>query len=414
MKVPFVNLRELHRGLAAEFEEAWQQVAHEGQYILGSPVEAFEDEFAKYCGARHCVGVGNGLDALSLALRAMGVMPGDEIIVPGTTFIATWLAVSHVGAIPVPVDCDPRTFNIDPNRVEEAITSRTRVIIPVDLYGQLVDYEPLLRIARSRSLKILEDAAQAHGARSGGASAGAWADAAAFSFFPTKNLGCLGDGGAVVTNDEELAAKVRALRNYGSVQKYYNQILGFNSRLDSLQAAFLRVKLRHLDRWNAHRRKVASTYEANLRDLPGLMLPSCAGEENGHVWHLYVVQHQSRDDLHRELQAADIESLIHYPIPPHLSEAYLSLGLAGRLPTSERIAAQALSLPMGPHMSRDGIAQVISAVRRFCLHKRQAVPLSESRSSRAMHGREPQHETGDQATTKPYSDHLRHTDASRN
>jgi dTDP-4-amino-4,6-dideoxygalactose transaminase len=370
MKVPFVDLRELHREIAAEFEEAWQQVADEGQYILGSSVEAFELEFAKYCGARHCVGVGNGLDALSFALRAMNVIPGDEVIVPGTTFIATWLAVTQVGAIPVPVEPDPQTFNIDPKRIEEAMTSRTRVIIPVDLYGQLVDCDPLLRVAKKHGIKILEDAAQAHGARSGGFSAGAWADAGAFSFFPTKNLGCLGDGGAVVTNDEELASRIRVLRNYGSSKKYCNEIIGFNSRLDSLQAAFLRVKLRHLDRWNSYRRRVASTYEAGLRDLPGLILPRRAGNENGHVWHLYVVQHQSRDELHRALQVADIESLIHYPIPPHLSGAYSFLSLAGRLPISERVAAQALSLPIGPHMGEAEVAQVVSAVRRFCLHNR--------------------------------------------
>jgi dTDP-3-amino-3,4,6-trideoxy-alpha-D-glucose transaminase len=247
-----------------------------------------------------------------------------------------------------------------------------------------VDWEPLLRIARTRGLKVLEDAAQAHGAHSGGVSAGAWADAGAFSFFPTKNLGCLGDGGAVVTNDEELSARIRALRNYGSEQKYYNRVLGFNSRLDSLQAAFLRVKLRHLDRWNAHRREVASHYESGLRGLPGLTLPSCVGDRDGHVWHLYVVRHQNRDDLQRELRAADIETLIHYPIPPHLSEAYSSLGLAGGLPISERIAAQALSLPMGPHMTADRTATVISAVRRFCLRNdTHALPLSDSRSSRA-------------------------------
>lgn len=382
MNVPFVDLKSLHRGLAAELEQAWRRVADEGQYILGPQLEAFEDEFASYCGARYCVGVGNGLDALALALRAMRVGPGNEVIVPGVTYIATWLAVSHAGAIPVPVEPDPRTFNIDPARIEEAITSRTAVILPVDLYGRLADCESIRRIARRHGLKVLEDAAQAHGARSGGVLAGAWADAAAFSFFPTKNLGCLGDGGAVVTNNQEFADEIRLLRNYGSARKYSNEILGFNSRLDALQAALLRVKLRHLDRWNAHRREVASAYDAGLSDLPGLTLPSDADGEGGHVWHLYVIHHSRRDDLQRELRAAGVETLIHYPVPPHLSEAYSPLGLAGRLPISERLAAEALSLPIGPHMGPSQIAQVISALRRFCLRGRQRRSLSRGRSSR--------------------------------
>ncbi|MGH7934178.1 MAG: DegT/DnrJ/EryC1/StrS family aminotransferase [Candidatus Binataceae bacterium] len=413
MNVPFVDLKSLHRGLAVELQQAWRQVEDEGQYILGPQVDAFEDEFARYCGARYCVGVGNGLDALTLTLRAMGVVPGDEVIVPGTTYIATWLAVSHVGAIPVPVEPDPGTFNIDPARIEEAITSRTSVILPVDLYGQLADRESVLRISRRHWLKVLEDAAQAHGARSGGVSAGAWADAAAFSFFPTKNLGCLGDGGAMVTNNQELADKVRLLRNYGSVRKYYNDILGFNSRLDPLQAAFLRVKLRQLDRWNAHRREVASAYEAGLADLPELTLPSHTGGEGCHVWHLYVIHHPRRDALQLELRAAGVETLIHYPVPPHLSEAYSPLGLAGRLPISERLAAEALSLPIGPHMGPNQVAQVISAVRRFCLGEPQRRSLPEGRSSHGVHMEEQQHGSVDE-TTEPYRDHLRLTRASGN
>jgi dTDP-4-amino-4,6-dideoxygalactose transaminase len=395
MNVPFVDLESLHRGLASELEQAWRMVADGGQYVLGPQVEAFEDEFARYCGARYCVGVGNGLDALTLTLRAMGVAPGDEVIVPGITFIATWLAVSHVGAIPVPVEPHPLTFNIDPARIEEAVTSRTTAVLPVDLYGQLVDSESILRIARRHGLKVLEDAAQAHGARTGRVSAGAWADAAAFSFFPTKNLGCLGDGGAVVTNSQELADKLRLLRNYGSVRKYYNEILGFNSRLDPLQAAFLRAKLRHLDRWNTHRREVAAAYGVGLADLPGLTLPSHGGDEGGHVWHLYVIHHPMRDDLQRELRAAGVETLIHYPVPPHLSGAYSPLGLAGRLPISERLAAEALSLPMGPHMGPNQLAQVISAIRRFCLRERQRRSPSEGRSSPGGHRGEPQHGTVD-------------------
>jgi dTDP-4-amino-4,6-dideoxygalactose transaminase len=377
MRVPFVDLRSLHRCLDVELEQAWRRVAEGGEYILGSETEAFEEEFARYCGAQYCVGVGNGFDALTLTLRAMGVVPGDEVIVPSTTFIATWLAVSHVGAIPVAVEPEPQTFNIDPDRIEEAITSRTKAILPVDLYGQLPDCERLLRIARRRGLKVLEDAAQAHGAHSDDFSAGAWADAAAFSFYPTKNLGCLGDGGAMVTNSQDLADKVRLLRNYGSARKYHNEILGFNSRLDSLQAAFLRVKLHHLDRWNADRREMASAYTAGLGDLPGLTLPTNARDQEGHVWHLYVIHHPKRDDLQRELRTANIETLIHYPIPPHLTEAYAPHGLAGRFPVSEKLASEALSLPIGPHMSPDRIAHVIGGVRRFCIREGQTLSLSE-------------------------------------
>jgi dTDP-4-amino-4,6-dideoxygalactose transaminase len=371
MKVPFVDLRSLHHSLATELEQAWRGVVDGGEYILGSQTQRFEKEFARYCGVQYCVGVGNGLDALTLTLRAMGVAPGDEVIVPGTTFIATWLSVSHVGAIPVPVEPDPQTCNIDPEGIEAAITPRTTAILAVDLYGQLPDCESVLSIAQHHGLKVLEDAAQAHGARSSRFSSGTWADAATFSFFPTKNLGCLGDGGAMVTNDEDLAKKVRLLRNYGSARKYDNEILGFNSRLDPLQAAFLRVKLHHLDRWNADRRKIALVYGVGLADLPSLRLPYSAGDEDGHVWHLYVVHHPKRDELQRNLRNAGIETLIHYPIPPHLSKAYSPLGLAGRLPLSERLAAEALSLPIGPHMKPDQVAQVIDVVRQFCVRESQ-------------------------------------------
>jgi dTDP-4-amino-4,6-dideoxygalactose transaminase len=365
--IPFVDLKSLHAAIGSELQSAWERVATSGWYILGPELEAFEKEFAVYCGASHCIGVGNGLDALTLALRAMDIGPGDEVIVPSSTFIATWLAVSHVGAVPVPVEPDECTYNIDSARIERAITSRSTAILAVDLYGQLVDVQGIRRVAQRHGLKMIEDAAQAHGARGAAASAGSWADAAAFSFFPTKNLGCLGDGGAVVTNDRKLADQLRLLRNYGSRRKYINEEAGFNSRLDPLQAAFLRVKLPHLDHWNARRRETAVAYSTGLYDLPQLKLPRHDGAREDHVWHLYVVNHPRRDDLQEALRAAGIETLIHYPVPPHLSQAYCRLGIANRLPVAERLAAQALSLPIGPHIGPDEAAQVIEATRQFCL-----------------------------------------------
>ncbi len=367
MRVPFVDLALLHAGLGAELQEAWQRVASSGSYVLGPELEAFEEEFASYCGARWCVGVANGLDALTLTLRAMDIGAGDEVIVPTNTFIASWLAVSRVGAVPVPAEPDEYTYNIDPTRIEQSITSRTTAVLAVDLYGQLADIDRIRRVAERHRLKIIEDAAQAHGARRNGVRAGGWADAAGFSFFPTKNLGCLGDGGAVVTNDHSLADRIRCLRNYGSRQKYYNEIAGFNSRLDPLQAAFLRVKLSHLDDWNAHRRETVHAYEAGLSGLPNLSLPQHSSDEEEHVWHLYVVHHPRRDELQRQLSVAGIETAIHYPVPPHLSQAYMGLGLSGRLPIAERLAAQALSLPIGPHIGAVETGQIIRVMREFCL-----------------------------------------------
>jgi dTDP-4-amino-4,6-dideoxygalactose transaminase len=366
VKIPFADLASLHAALGAELQHAWERVATSGWYVLGPELEAFEQEFANYCGASQCVGVGNGLDALTLILHAMNIGPGHEVIVPSYTFIATWFAVTRVGALPVPVEPDEHTYNINPARIEEAITPRTAAILAVDLYGQLANIQDIRRVGERHRLNIVEDAAQAHGARGRGGSAGGWADAAAFSFFPTKNLGCLGDGGAVVTNDRILADKLRLLRNYGSCTKYFSEIPGFNSRLDPLQAAFLRVKLRYLDKWNAQRRGTAIAYSAGLSDLPDVKLPKHDATQEDHVWHLYVIYHPRRDDLQRALRTAGIETLIHYPIPPHLSQAYATLGLAGRLPIAERLAAQALSLPIGPHIGPAQAAEVIRVTRQFC------------------------------------------------
>jgi dTDP-4-amino-4,6-dideoxygalactose transaminase len=364
-RIPFLDLQAPHVELRAELDAAYRRVLESGWYILGQEVEAFEAEFAAYCGARHCIGVSNGLDALHLCLRALGIGPGDEVIVPANTYIATWLAVSQAGARPVPVEPDPRTFNLDPGRVEAALTDHTRAIMPVHLYGQPAHMSPILDLARRHGLKVVEDAAQAHGARYDGRRAGALADAAGFSFYPGKNLGALGDAGAVVTDDDQIADQVRLLRNYGSRRKYYNEVKGYNARLDPLQAGFLRVKLTHLDEWNARRQAIASTYLAALHDTPDLLLPTVPSWAEP-AWHLFVVRHPRRAALQDHLAQAEIGSLIHYPVPPHLSEAYAELGAGpGDFPISETLADTVLSLPMGPHLSPSELELVIAAVQSF-------------------------------------------------
>lgn len=360
--IPFLDLKAPHQELLAELDAVWARVRDSGWYILGPEVEAFEQEYATYCGARHCVGLANGLDALHLALRALGVGTGDEVIVPSNTYIATWLAVSQCGAVPVPVEPDPATHNLDPQRVEAAITPRTKVILPVHLYGQPADLDSILSIARRYGLRVLEDAAQAHGARYKGQRIGAHGDAVAWSFYPGKNLGALGDAGAVTTNDPELADRLRVLRNYGSRVKYVNEVQGWNSRLDPLQAAILRVKLAHLDAWNARRAEIAALYLRELADC-GVVLPQVPDWAQP-VWHLFVIRHPQRDALQQRLAQAGIQTLIHYPIPPHRQQAYAGLGLAeGALPIAERLAAEVLSLPIGPHLSGAQAEQVVAAVK---------------------------------------------------
>jgi dTDP-4-amino-4,6-dideoxygalactose transaminase len=365
VKVPFLDLRAVFGELREELEAAARRVMASGWYILGQEVEGFEAEFASYCGARHCIGVSNGLDALELILRGYGIGPGDEVIVPANTFIATWLAVSRVGAVPVPVEPDEPTYNITADRIEPALSSRSRAIMPVHLYGQPADMEGIRRLAGSRGLKVIEDAAQAHGASYRGRRTGGLGDAAGFSFYPGKNLGALGDGGAVVTNDEELAANVRLLRNYGSAVKYQHEVKGGNARLDELQAALLRVKLRHLDEWNQRRARVAERYLQELSPLSQLVLPYVSDGVDP-VWHLFVVRHPRRAELQAHLARSGIETLIHYPVPPHLSQAYSELGLArGSFPRAERLAETVLSLPMSPHLTPDAQTHVISALRSF-------------------------------------------------
>lgn len=350
----------MYRELEDALDEAYSRVMASGRYILGGELQAFESEFAAYCDVKHCIGTGNGLDALHLILRAMEIGPGDEVIVPANTFIATWLAVSYAGAVPVPVEPLESTYNMDPARIEEAITPRTRAVIAVHLYGQPADMDPIREIARAHNLRVIEDAAQAHGARYKGRRTGSLGDAAGFSFYPGKNLGAFGDGGAVTTNSDSLAERVRLLRNYGSSVKYLNEDKGFNSRLDELQAAFLRVKLTRLDAWNDRRRLVAARYAERLATLPGIVLPHVPHWAEP-VWHLFVIRTKHRDVLQRRLAERGIETLIHYPVPPHKQGAYKEM--AGRsYPVTERIHAEVLSLPMGPAMTDDDISCVASAL----------------------------------------------------
>ena len=365
MRIPFLELTPTYLELKDEFDTAWHRVMNSGWYLLGSELESFEQEYAAYCGAKHCVGVGSGLDALHLGLRAWEIGRGDEVIVPAHTFIATWLAVTFAGAAPVPVEPEPKTFNLDPERVAAAITLRTRAIIPVHLYGQPADMDPIIAIAEKHGLKILEDAAQAQGALYKGRRVGSLGNAAAHSFYPSKNLGAFSDGGAITTHDAALADKLRALRNYGSKLKYYHERMGINSRLDELQAAFLRVKLAKLNEWNARRQTVAHYYLNRLQRLPELVLPFVPAEIDP-VWHLFVVRHPRRDELRRHLAEAGIGSLIHYPVPPHLSEAYSDLGhRRGSYPIAEEQSRTVLSLPIGPHLNRQAQDHVIAAIRSF-------------------------------------------------
>ena len=362
MSVPFLDLKAGYTELQPELDAAIKRVLDSGWYILGEEVELFENEYAAFCEAKHCVGVANGLDALHLALLALGVEAGDEVIVPSNTYIATWLAVSQCGATPIPVEPDPKTYNIDPARIEAAITPRAKVILPVHLYGQPADMELILAIARKHGLKVLEDGAQAHGARYKGKRIGAHGDVVAWSFYPGKNLGAFGDGGAVTTDDADIAERIRVLRNYGSRVKYVNDVKGFNSRLDPLQAAALRVKLTKLDEWNERRTAIAHRYQTQLADA-GMTLPFVP-EWVEPAWHLYVVQSPQRDDLLQKLGKAGIGTLIHYPIPPHLQQAYASAGyVKGQFPIAEQMARQLLSLPMGPHFTIGQQTTVISQIK---------------------------------------------------
>lgn len=358
MKSPYQELKD-------ELDVAYHRVMESGWYILGEEVEAFEREFAAYCGAKYCIGLGNGLEALHLILRAYGIGEGDEVIVPSNTYIATWLAVSYAGATPVPVEPDPRSYNLDPERVESAITSRTRAILPVHLYGLVADVDPLMSLADKYNLRVIEDAAQSQGAYYKGRLCGNLGHAAGFSFYPGKNLGALGDAGAVVTNDEILAERVRTLRNYGSKVKYYNEVKGYNSRLDEMQAAFLRVKLNHLDEWNERRVAVASAYLNSLSDSSNVILPYVPDWASP-AWHIFPIRHSRRDDLQEYLKSRNVGTLIHYPVPPHLSGAYADMGISkGSLSIAEEIASTELSIPIGPHLGLDDVEYIIDLINNY-------------------------------------------------
>jgi dTDP-4-amino-4,6-dideoxygalactose transaminase len=363
MKIPLLDMKSPYQELKPELDEAYQRVMDSGWYIMGEELEAFEDEFAAYCGVKHCIGVGNGLEALHLILRAYGIGSGDEVIVPANTYIATWLAVSYSGATPVPVEPDIHVYNLDPQQIEAAITPRTRAILPVHLYGQATDMEPILQIAHHYHLNVIEDAAQAQGTRYRDRMVGSLGDAAGFSFYPAKNLGAFGDAGAIVTNDDILAERVIILRNYGSKVKYYNEVKGYNSRLDPLQAAFLRVKLKHLDEWNERRKQVARCYLESMVEVPGLVMPYVP-EWSQPIWHQFVIRHVRRSLLQAALHHAGIGTLIHYPIPPHLSKAYSEGGWKqGNFPITEEISQTALSIPKGPHLKPGDIEEIITTIK---------------------------------------------------
>lgn len=366
MNVPFLDVGAAYRECARDIDAAVRRTLESGWYLLGNETKQFESDFAAYTDSAHCVGVANGLDALMLALRAMEIGPGDEVIVPSNTFIATWLAVSYVGATPIPVEPDMATYTIDPTGIEQAITERTRAIIPVHLYGHPADMDAILAIAARHGLRVLEDAAQAHGGRYKGRRIGAIGDATTWSFYPGKNLGALGDGGAVTTNDATLATQVRTLGNYGSRVKYEHIEVGVNSRLDEIQSAVLAAKLRRLDEWNDRRRRVAACYDAELAGL-GLALPRPSDWAEP-VWHLYVVRvPDDRAGFQHELHERGINTVVHYPCSPHLQPAYASLGYArGDFPLAERLDAEVLSLPIGPHLSDEQVSHVIAGVRDLC------------------------------------------------
>ena len=362
--IPFMDLGAAYRELKPKIDAAVSRVLESGRYILGPEVEAFEAEWAAYCDAKHAVGLANGLDALTLALRALNIGPGDEVIVPSNTYIATWLAVTGVGATPVPVEPDVATHNIDPARIEAAITSRTRALLPVHLYGQPADMDPILDIASRHGLRVIEDAAQAHGARYKGKRIGAHGDIVCWSFYPGKNLGALGDAGAITTNDTALAERVAILRNYGSRQKYVNEEAGVNSRLDPIQAAILRVKLGVLDAWTERRRAMAAAYTKGLAES-GLIVPHVP-EWAEPAWHLYVVRTSDRDALQGRMTKAGIGTLIHYPIPPHMQDAYAGLGIAAdALPLARQLATEVLSLPIGPQLGLKEADVVVRFINDF-------------------------------------------------
>lgn len=365
MEVQFLDLKKAYLELKTEFDQLWQDINDNSFYILGNKLKQFEEEFAKFLNVKHVIGVANGLDALSLSFRALDIGLDDEVIVPAHTYIASWLAVSQVGAVPVPVEIDESSYLLDSNKIQAAITDKTKAIMPVHLYGRVCDMNSILEIARQHNLKVIEDAAQAHGATDNitGKKAGSFGNCNAFSFYPGKNLGCFGDGGCISTNDDELADKLRLLRNYGSRVRYEHEIIGCNSRLDELQAGVLSIKLKYLDEWNKRRQDIARIYLEELRNVKEIILPEY---DQGSVWHLFVIKTSKRDELQKYLSYHGISTIIHYPKPIYLQKAYQYMSITqDSFPVTETLSAQALSIPIGPHLKKEEMKHVVSKIKRF-------------------------------------------------
>jgi len=372
MKIPFLNLAPMHDEIRAEMQKAFEKVYDGCWYIMGEELKRFEKEYASFSGSNYAIGVSNGLDALYLSLKALGIGESDEVIVPSNTYIASLLAVTYSGALPVPVEPDPGTYLINPSKIEPAITSRTKAIMPVHLYGQCCEMDIVMKIADLHHLSVVEDNAQAHGAAFNGKLTGSWGDVNGTSFYPGKNLGALGDGGAVTTDNFDLAEKIRILRNYGSREKYYNEVAGHNMRLDELQAAFLSVKLLKLSQWTKVRQSIAKSYYDLLESVGDLVLPS-VHRNASHVYHLFVIRSAFRDELQKHLSVHGIGTLIHYPVPPHLQKAYTSLGYQkGDFPIAEELSETSLSLPLWPGMQSSEIEHVANAIRQFFQNKNQS------------------------------------------
>jgi dTDP-4-amino-4,6-dideoxygalactose transaminase len=364
MPVSFLDLKKGYLELKEQLDSAADRVLNSGYWILGPEVTAFEQEFAKYCGVKHCIALANGLEAIHLLLRVLDVKAGDEVIVPSNTYIASWLGVTHVGATIVPVEPVEGTFNLDPNKLERAITKKTKAIMPVHLYGQPADMDPINELAKKYNLYVLDDCAQGHGAKYKNRAVGNLAHASAFSFYPSKNLGAIGDAGAITTDDDLIADKIRVIRNYGSRTRYYNEVIGYNSRLDEMQAAFLREKIPYLDQWNLRRKEFVNLYFQELEGVPNLVLPVVPDFADP-AWHLFVIRVPNRDQVRDKLQEKGIQTIIHYPVPPHLSDAYLKSEdwVRGEFPIAEKLASEVLSLPLGPQMTRDEVLEVCSALK---------------------------------------------------
>ncbi len=365
MKIPFLSFEHMHRPIKHEMMKAFEQVYDSNWFIIGPAVEKFEQGYATFNNVAHCIGVSNGLDALHISLKALGIGPGDEVIVPSNTFIATVLAISYVGASPVFVEPDINTYNIDPAKIESAITKKTKAIIPVHLYGQACAMDSIMQIATKHKLYVIEDNAQAQGATYNGRLTGSIGHINATSFYPGKNLGALGDAGGITTNDELLAKQAKVLRNYGSEKKYHNEVAGFNMRLDECQAAFLNVKLKYLAEWILQRQQIASWYNQYLAKIPDVVLPAVANDAT-HTYHLYVIRITKRNELQKYLDEQGISTLIHYPIPPHLQKAYEHLGFKkGNFPIAEKIADTCLSLPVWPGIKEEEVVKIANCINHF-------------------------------------------------